>query len=243
MKNNVYKIICIDAGHCDRFAGACKGNQKEEQDTLRLALKVEQYLLSFGHTVYLTRRTGECLDNRSNNYDLNARPLLANKVKADYFISLHRNSLSGSNATGIETWVYSKANTFTVSVATSIQNEVSKVASVSNRGVKKGYRTSPSLDYAINRISNMPSCLLELLFISNDNDNKLFNDNIDAYAKAIAVGICNGLGANSEELTPQPLQEHYYIWVGGFSNRKDAEMRYNQINNLPNNPYCEIRKV
>ena len=35
----------------------------------------------------------------------------------------------------------------------------------------------------------MPSCLIELGFISNDEDNELFEKNINNYAKAIADGI------------------------------------------------------
>ena len=37
--------------------------------------------------------------------------------------------------------------------------------------------------------TNMPSCLVELGFVSDDKDNKLFDENIDEYAKAIANGI------------------------------------------------------
>ena len=35
----------------------------------------------------------------------------------------------------------------------------------------------------------MPSCLIELGFISDEQDNKLFDENINEYAKAIAEGI------------------------------------------------------
>lgn len=206
MKNNIFKKICIDAGHCDKFTGAGLGSQREEKDTLNLALKVETILKSFGHTVYMTRRDGSCLDARNKDEDLNARPKYANSVKADFFASLHRNSLAGSNATGNEIWVYSKANTTTCNIAKCILDEVNKVYSVANRGVKKGYTGNANLDYAVNRISTMPSTLLELLFISNPNDNKIFNANIDKYAKAIAVGICNGLGCNSEPLVKDEVK-------------------------------------
>lgn len=39
----------------------------------------------------------------------------------------------------------------------------------------------------------MPSCLIELGFISNNKDNELFDANIDNYAKAIANGIIKQL--------------------------------------------------
>ena len=39
----------------------------------------------------------------------------------------------------------------------------------------------------------MPSCLVELGFINNETDNKLFDDNTEKYAQAIADGIKNSL--------------------------------------------------
>ena len=35
----------------------------------------------------------------------------------------------------------------------------------------------------------MPSCLIELGFISNEKDNQLLDDNLEEYAEAIAEGI------------------------------------------------------
>ena len=44
-------------------------------------------------------------------------------------------------------------------------------------------------DYYVLNNTKMPSCLLELGFISNNEDNKLFDENIESYAEAIAKGI------------------------------------------------------
>lgn len=35
----------------------------------------------------------------------------------------------------------------------------------------------------------MPSCLVEAGFVTSDEDNALFDENLDAYALAIALGI------------------------------------------------------
>lgn len=195
------KIICIDPGHCDKFPGASLGSRREENDNLRMALAVEKYLISFGHKVFLTRRTGGYLDARNKDYDLDARPAYANKVKADYFISIHRNSYAG-HATGIEGWIYSQADSNVLKIAQSVLSECIKVATVANRGIKKGYTGHPEWDYAVNRISTMPSMLLELLFIKNNSDNAIYDANFDSYAKAIAVGICKGLGVNYTPVIP-----------------------------------------
>ena len=39
----------------------------------------------------------------------------------------------------------------------------------------------------------MTSCLIELGFISNDKDNKLLDENMEEYAKAIAEGIIENI--------------------------------------------------
>lgn len=231
-------IIVIDAGHCDKWIGARHKQHKEEQDTLELALLVEKYLVSFGHTVHLTRRNGEPLNKWNSNSDLKARPLFANKMKADYFISLHRNSFYAPNASGIEGWIYSKSSPKTIKIADSVLNECLKVAKVTNRGIKKGYTGNPNVDYCVNRVSTMPSMLLELLFISNDNDNEIFQSHKDDYAKAIAVGICKGLGVNHEAPKEEPKPEKIYrVQVGAYSFKIYALLMKNRLQKLGYKPF------
>ncbi len=237
------KIICIDPGHCDKFAGASNGSRREENDNLRMALAVEKYLVSFGHRVYLTRRTGANLDSRNADLDLDARPLCANKVKADYFISIHRNSYADAKASGIEGWIYSKADANVTKIAQSVLSECIKVAPVANRGIKKGYTGHPEWDYAVNRISTMPSMLLELLFIKNNSDNAIYDANFEAYAKAIAVGICKGLGVNYTPAIPAkptvaPVNKPVAVPLKPTTTAaKPAEQKYKV---LPGDSFCGI---
>ena len=35
----------------------------------------------------------------------------------------------------------------------------------------------------------MPSCLVEMLFVTNEEDNKLFDENKEAFAEAVAAAI------------------------------------------------------
>lgn len=62
-----------------------------------------------------------------------------------------------------------------------------------NRGVKFGFARADGENYFINSHTNMPSCLAEIGFITDDEDNRLFDDNLDAYAEAIADGIAKTL--------------------------------------------------
>lgn len=224
--------ICIDAGHCDIYCGARYGTQYEEVDNLRLALKVQAVLEQWGHTVYMTRTTGDPVDSASSNADLNARPTYANSVGADYFISIHRNASADATANGTEVWVYSKADTGTKNVAQCIQNRCVAVGG-RDRGLKTGYVTDSTLDYAVNRMSTMPSCLLELLFVSNADDNSMFESKLDEYAVAVATGICEGMGGDIgeveevEEPTTEPTEPTtdtlYRVQVGAFKVRENAD--------------------
>ena len=45
----------------------------------------------------------------------------------------------------------------------------------------------------VNKNTKMPSCLIELGFISNWKDNQLFDENIDEYVEAITRGILKKL--------------------------------------------------
>ena len=57
-----------------------------------------------------------------------------------------------------------------------------------NRGVKAGYARGDG-NYYVNSHSDMPSCLVELGFINSEEDNNLFDKNLDAYAQAIADAV------------------------------------------------------
>ena len=67
------------------------------------------------------------------------------------------------------------------------------------RGVKSGYAKNADGNYYVNAHTNMPSCLAEIGFITSDEDNALFDENLDAYATAIAKGIVETLGRMTEE--------------------------------------------
>lgn len=188
------KTFGIDPGHGGTDCGALKGNRYEKNDTLNLALLVRDNLLKQGHRVYLTRDTDKTIRN------LTDRTKLANDKKADYFLSIHRNS-AGVNSTGNEMWVYSKADKKAINQAKTIIEELNKVdIKIPNRGVKIGHINGSKFDYTVNSSSNMPSALLEVLFISNDSDNKLFDKHINSYAKAITKGLCMATGGDYMEV-------------------------------------------
>lgn len=183
--------ICLDPGHGGSDPGACKGRRSESDDVLSLSLAVKSALERCGIQVVLTRTA-------DTDITINERCNKANAEKCDYFLSIHRNS-AGSTANGTEIWVHSKSGTDTYNKAKDVLDKVVNVSGSYNRGVKKG--AVGYTDYGVNKQTNMPSALLELLFISNDNENADFDKNFNSYAEAIAKGLCKVVGVSYKEIS------------------------------------------
>lgn len=175
------KTVCIDPGHGGSSSGATLGKRLEKDDTLRLSLLVRDILEERGYTVVMTR------DNDSD-VSLADRCKIANKARASLFVSIHRNSSTSSNATGMEMWVHSSNPTDDMLLAQNILDCLDNL-DITNRAIHSGYRDGADMNYYINRHTKMPSVLAEIDFISNKNDNKNYDENIEEYALAIANGI------------------------------------------------------
>lgn len=175
------KTVCIDPGHGGSSSGATLGSRLEKDDTLRLSLLVRDILEDRGYTVVMTR------DNDSD-VSLADRCKIANKARASLFVSIHRNSSTSSDATGMEMWVHSSSPTDDTLLAQNILDCLDTL-NITNRGIHSGYRDGADMNYYINRHTKMPSVLAEIDFISNKTDNKNYDENIEKYAKAIADGV------------------------------------------------------
>ena len=176
------KTVCIDPGHGGSSVGASLGNRYEKDDTLRLSLLVKDSLEERGYTVVMTR-------DDDSDVTLSERCKIANKAKASLFISIHRNASAAKDATGVEMWVHSLNPTDDTLLAQNILDCFDTLDIRRNRGIHTGYREGEDLNYYVNRNAKMPSVLAEIGFISNEEDNKKYDENIERYAKTIADGI------------------------------------------------------
>ena len=190
------KKVCLDCGHGGSDPGAVNGARTEKADVLRIGLKVRDLLTAQGINVVMTRTADK-------DVSINERCKIANGAKCDYFLSIHRNAAT-PDAAGNEIWVHSQAVDHVVDKAQKILSAVCAVSG-KNRGVKKGAAGNYT-DYGVNRDTDMPSALLELGFITSDTDNKSFDTHFDAYAKAIAKGVCAALGVDYKEPQPAPAK-------------------------------------
>ena len=170
----------------ERMSGSVSTDNKryEKDDNLEVALQVKKELEKHNVRVVLTRKddTFVTLENRCR---------MANLRRADLFVSIHRNS--SKNGDGVEIWVSQESDEISEKLANDILSHLEKVGIQSNRGVKSGTSENKGSDYFVNKNTKMPSCLIELGFISNAKDNQLLDENLEEYAKAISLGILQNI--------------------------------------------------
>ena len=168
-------LIALDAGHGGSNPGAVYNGRQEKDDTLALTLAVGRILEQNGERVYYTRTS----DIYESPYQ---KVMEANAVGADYFVSIHRNSSPYPNQyTGVETLVYSRYGE-AARLAQNINEQLVQVG-FEDQGVDE----SPNL--VVLNSTSMPAALVEIGFINTDADNRLFDEQFDEIARAIAEGI------------------------------------------------------
>lgn len=114
------KVVVLDAGHGGKDSGAVGSNKKYEKVSV---FKVTKYLESIlkkrGYKVYLTRNKDKFIKVRN-------RTILANKKKADIFISIHANAAHKSKIKkmqGIETFFLSPARSERAKRVAALENK------------------------------------------------------------------------------------------------------------------------
>jgi len=144
-------LVVLDPGHGGEDPGATGNGILEKDLTLDIAQKVRSALGAYQVEVRLTRE--EDVD-----VSLGGRSDLANRLGADYFLSLHINAGGG---TGFESYVYTYADDTIEELRRVIHQRVYQFyqsAGFVDRGQKKA-------NYAVLRETDMPSALLENLFV------------------------------------------------------------------------------
>ncbi|WP_419961307.1 N-acetylmuramoyl-L-alanine amidase [Psychrobacillus sp. BM2] len=174
------RIILMDAGHGGKDPGASSQGVTEKSIVIKVAKLVEQKLKGAGATVIMSR-SGDTYPT------LQDRVALSKSTNTELFVSIHVNAAASKSVTGTETFYNLSANDNGAEskvLATKIQQEIIKNASMNNRGIKEG-------EFYVIKQMEIPSVLVELGFITNQQDfNKLVNDKyIEIYAQSIFNGI------------------------------------------------------
>ncbi|MED1672581.1 N-acetylmuramoyl-L-alanine amidase [Pallidibacillus thermolactis] len=175
------QIIAVDAGHGGRDPGAIGNGLVEKEINLDVAKRLKADLEANGYQVVMTR-------SDDTYVELQKRVDIAKQKNADIFVSIHTNSFTSSSAKGSESYYYddpNKANTKeSKQLATFIQNRIVEALDTSDRGVKHQ-------NLHVLRENSLPSVLVELAFITNEDDAaKLGSPTYrEAAAHAIYLGI------------------------------------------------------
>lgn len=189
--------IFIDAGHGGTDSGAIGINIIEKDYTLLIANKVINKLSSYNCNVGYTR-------NNDKYVSLSDRCIKSNNFNSDVFVSIHCNHVADPSANGFESFSY-QGNTELQKI---IHNEVISVLSIKDREMKKA-------NFYVLKNTKAKAVLLELAFISNKNDSKVLNNNVDKIANAIVNGIVKYC-----RLKPK---NQFSVQVGVFNNKSNAE--------------------
>lgn len=169
-------IITINAGHTLTGPGSgAVGIKNESIENREVTKNVIKYLKLLGHTVI------ECTVDKAESQEeyLKQVVAMANKHKADYFLSIHFNASAGGKGYGTEILTY---NGIQLDPANRILSNISKLG-FRNRGVKDGKGL-----YVI-KYTKAKAMLVETCFIDNKDDMSKYN--ADSMAKAIVEGLTN----------------------------------------------------
>ena len=147
---------------------------KEKDIVLSIATKLGALLNGRGISIKYSRTTDTYLS-------LEERARLANAWGADLFVSIHANSAT-SSVRGTECYTHPTANTATKTLSGNVSRAIANKFGISNRGHKEA-------NFAVLRLSNMPSILVETAFISNSSDANLLNTRQADFSVTIANSI------------------------------------------------------
>ena len=174
------KLLLI-AGHGANDPGACSSYGIERDETRKVVSRLAELFKNYKDVdvdIYPI--------NRNCYSDVTTSRVQVNMANYDYVFEVHFNSATAS-ARGTEVWVTPTESSIAVE-----KKIVDNLASVgfSNRGVKKEYFAV--ISFAKNK--GVSSALVEVCFISNQNDMNLYRNKFEQVCNAMVSGIADGFG-------------------------------------------------
>ena len=201
------KLLLI-AGHGDNDPGACSSYGIERDEARKVVSRLAELFKNYKDVsvdVYPT--------NRNCYSDVTTGRVQVNMSNYDYVFEVHFNSATAS-ARGTEVWVTPMESAIEVE-----KKVVSNLASVgfTNRGVKKEYFAV--ISFAKNK--GVSSALVEVCFISNQNDMNLYRNKFEQVCNAIVSGIADGFGLQKipgakvpeTKPAPQPVTPSFQPYI------------------------------
>jgi len=170
--------VVLDPGHGGFDAGAIGPTGLTEKEVaLAISLKAAEILENNDHQVILTR-------DDDTFVTLNDRVDIANNSDAGVFVSVHSNAAHRNTVGGIETYHAPNRRSDSYMLANIMQKSMLDHLGLTDRGVK-------SDNFYVIRNTEMPAVLLEIGFLSNQEEEELLRDSSfrEKAAQSIAEGI------------------------------------------------------
>ncbi|MEB3245419.1 MAG: N-acetylmuramoyl-L-alanine amidase [Vampirovibrionales bacterium] len=170
--------VVIDAGHGGKDHGAIRGDVKEKDLNLRMALWLRDVLRAQGVTVYMTRENDTFVP-------LPEITRITNAIKPDLFVSIHHNANNNSAIAGLETYFY---NYNSKPFADRVHKYIVGATGANDRGVRR------AMFYVIHHTS-VPAILCEVGYVSNPNERAALaaSDRPKRAVSGIAQGVVDYL--------------------------------------------------
>lgn len=203
------KTICLDAGHGGNDTGTQNKALKldEKRMALDVAHRVKRLLEGQGYKVVMTRSDDRFIE-------LEQRAEIANRTKADLFVSIHFNSFSQAAITGTETYILTRRTQR--SSGASKREDSDKVALPGNAmdpwNTVLGYamhrqminkletfdRGLKAARFKVLTLVDCPAVLVEAGYLSNEREARKIGTR--HYRSEIAEGIVNGISSYAAKL-------------------------------------------
>ena len=174
-------IIAIDPGHGgEKDWGTTKGEHREKNINLAIALFLRDILEERGYRTYMIREDDSAVENKT-------RSGLAKENGASLYVSIHQNSLAEENdaGRGAEVWYCDLFDTNDAELAQCVLDELTAFVGMKSRGIKLSNKL------IVLRENTLPACLVECGFMSSPTEREMLLT--EDYQKKIAEGIANGI--------------------------------------------------
>jgi N-acetylmuramoyl-L-alanine amidase len=156
--------VVIDAGHGGHDFGATSNSIMEKHIVQQITNKINSLNQNKNIVIHLTR-------NSDDFVTLSNRTTIINRLKPDLVLSLHANANPDKNKSGVELFVSKESKSYDTSnqIAKNLNEILSKNNTLKTTGVKNA-------NFYILKKSEAPSVIIELGYLTNENDQKYLTD-------------------------------------------------------------------
>jgi N-acetylmuramoyl-L-alanine amidase len=185
------QIILLDPGHGGPDGGAGEEGALEKDIALSVSKKLRDYLQEQGALVIMTREEDKDLaEDGTRGYsrrkveDLKMRLAMINESEANFFVSVHLNSIPSQKWSGAQTF-YAPQLKENAKAAKFIQDELRINLENTDRKAK------PLSSVYILKNAKKPGVLVEVGFLSNPTEKQLLKT--EEYQEKVAASIYKGM--------------------------------------------------